>query len=50
MLPSLAAEPPASDHWLHEIKHDGYCTLLLVDGGNVSLGTGMIGRPGIPAS
>jgi bifunctional non-homologous end joining protein LigD len=34
MLPSLAAEPPASDHWLHEIKHDGYRAILLVDGGN----------------
>jgi ATP-dependent DNA ligase len=34
MLPSLASEAPASDHWLHEIKHDGYRTLLLVDGGN----------------
>src|SRR5579859_6227179 len=35
MLPSLAAEPPASDHWIHEIKHDGYRTLLLVDDGKV---------------
>ena len=34
MLPSLTAEPPASDHWLHEIKHDGYRAILLVDGGN----------------
>jgi len=33
MLPSLAAEPPASDHWLHEIKHDGYRTILVVDHG-----------------
>jgi len=31
MLPSLTAQPPASDHWLHEIKHDGYRTLLIVD-------------------
>jgi DNA ligase D-like protein (predicted ligase) len=35
MLPSLALEPPASDHWLHEIKHDGFRTLLLVDNGKV---------------
>src|SRR4051794_29398679 len=33
MLPSLAKEAPASDHWIHEVKHDGYRTLLLVDGG-----------------
>jgi ATP-dependent DNA ligase len=31
MLPSLASEAPASDHWIHEIKHDGYRTLLLVN-------------------
>jgi DNA ligase D-like protein (predicted ligase) len=35
MLPSLAAEPPASDKWQHEIKHDGYRTLLVVDRGAV---------------
>jgi DNA ligase D-like protein (predicted ligase) len=35
MLPSLASEPPASDHWLHEIKHDGFRTLLVVDRGKV---------------
>jgi hypothetical protein len=23
-LPTLAHEPPAGPHWLHEIKHDGY--------------------------
>jgi ATP-dependent DNA ligase len=33
MLPSLAREPPASDHWLHEIKHDGFRTLLPVNDG-----------------
>src|SRR5689334_18664504 len=33
MLPSLAPEPPASDNWQHEIKHDGFRTLLLVDRG-----------------
>jgi bifunctional non-homologous end joining protein LigD len=32
---SLAAEPPASDHWTHEIKHDGYRTLSLIDNGKV---------------
>jgi bifunctional non-homologous end joining protein LigD len=35
MLPSPAREPPASDHWLHEIKHDGYRTVLLVNNGRV---------------
>lgn len=35
MLPSLTAEPPSSDHWIHEIKHDGFRTMLLVDGGTV---------------
>jgi ATP-dependent DNA ligase len=35
MLPSQALEPPASDHWLHEIKHDGFRTLLLVNDGKV---------------
>src|SRR5579871_4369769 len=34
MLPSLAKEAPAGDHWIHEVKHDGYRTLLVVDRGN----------------
>lgn len=29
--PLLVAEPPAGDRWIHEIKHDGYRTMLLVD-------------------
>ncbi len=33
MLPSLALEPPKGDAWLHEIKFDGYRTLLVVDDG-----------------
>jgi ATP-dependent DNA ligase len=33
MLPSLALEPPKSDAWLHEIKFDGYRTVLVVDDG-----------------
>ena len=33
MLPSLTVEAPASDHWQHEIKHDGFRTLLLIDRG-----------------
>ena len=35
MLPSLVPEPPASDNWQHEIKHDGYRTQLVIDRGKV---------------
>ena len=35
MLPSLVTEPPASDNWQHEIKHDGYRTQLVIDRGKV---------------
>jgi ATP-dependent DNA ligase len=35
MLPAQALQPPASAHWLHEIKHDGFRTLLVVDHGKV---------------
>jgi ATP-dependent DNA ligase len=33
MLPSLVAEPPKSGHWFHEIKFDGYRTLIVIDAG-----------------
>jgi bifunctional non-homologous end joining protein LigD len=33
MLPSLATEAPVSDHWLHEIKHDGYRTIFVANEG-----------------
>ena len=34
LLPTLVDTPPAGDAWLHEIKHDGYRTqLLIADGG-----------------
>jgi ATP-dependent DNA ligase len=33
MLPSLALEPPAGEHWIHEIKFDGYRTALVVEDG-----------------
>ena len=33
LAPTLVDEPPAGDNWLHEIKHDGFRTLLLVDRG-----------------
>src|SRR5918995_1595112 len=33
LIPTLVAEPPAGDGWLHEVKHDGYRTILVVEGG-----------------
>jgi bifunctional non-homologous end joining protein LigD len=33
MLPSLVLEAPAGDDWIHEIKFDGYRTMLAVDRG-----------------
>lgn len=33
MLPSLALEPPKGNGWIHEIKHDGYRTILVIEGG-----------------
>jgi len=35
MLPTLVDEPPEGDDWIHEIKHDGYRTELVIDGGKV---------------
>ncbi len=35
LRPSLVAEPPAGDDWLHEIKHDGFRTLVSVAEGRV---------------
>jgi bifunctional non-homologous end joining protein LigD len=32
-LPSLASKPPTGERWIHEIKHDGYRTQILVDSG-----------------
>jgi DNA ligase D-like protein (predicted ligase) len=39
MLPSLVESAPAGDRWLHEIKHDGYRTLLAIDRGRVTAWT-----------
>jgi len=33
MLPSLALEPPKGDQWIHEIKFDGYRTVLVIEDG-----------------
>jgi len=35
MLPSLVLEAPAGEEWIHEIKFDGYRTILAVDRGEV---------------
>ena len=34
-VPTLAAEPPTGDGWIHEIKYDGYRTLIVIDRGQV---------------
>jgi hypothetical protein len=33
MMPTLVDEPPTDDGWIHEVKHDGYRTILAMDGG-----------------
>lgn len=33
MLSTLVEEPPAGDDWIHEIKHDGYRTQIVLQGG-----------------
>jgi DNA ligase D-like protein (predicted ligase) len=33
-LPSLTEHPPEGADWIHEVKHDGYRTMLLVERGN----------------
>jgi bifunctional non-homologous end joining protein LigD len=32
-LPSLTEQPPEGAEWIHEVKHDGYRTMLLVERG-----------------
>ena len=34
-LPTLVPEPPAGECWIHEIKYDGYRTLIVIDRGQV---------------
>src|SRR3954447_15065569 len=31
-LPTLVSEPPTGEGWIHEIKYDGYRTLIALDG------------------
>jgi bifunctional non-homologous end joining protein LigD len=35
LMPTLVSEPPAGAGWLHEIKHDGFRTLISIDGSAV---------------
>ncbi|MED1862875.1 non-homologous end-joining DNA ligase [Fictibacillus nanhaiensis] len=44
MLPSLANELPEEDHWVYEVKYDGFRCLLFWDHGNVIL-TSRNGHP-----
>jgi ATP-dependent DNA ligase len=34
-IPTLVPEPPSGEGWIHEIKHDGYRTLIVIDRGKV---------------
>jgi ATP-dependent DNA ligase len=34
-LPTIVPEPPTGEGWIHEIKHDGYRTLVVIEGGQV---------------
>jgi bifunctional non-homologous end joining protein LigD len=34
-LPSLADKPPGTKHWIHEVKHDGYRSLVFIEDGKV---------------
>jgi bifunctional non-homologous end joining protein LigD len=34
-IPTLVPEPPSGGGWIHEIKHDGYRTLVVIDQANV---------------
>ena len=38
-LPSLVDQPPESKHWIHEVKHDGYRSLILIERGQVRVFT-----------
>jgi bifunctional non-homologous end joining protein LigD len=34
-IPTLVPEPPTGEGWIHEIKYDGYRTLIVIDQGKV---------------
>jgi hypothetical protein len=42
MLPTLVDEPSTGPAWQHEIKHDGYRPLLLIESGS---GTSALQEP-----
>ena len=37
--PSSAYQPPDGRHWIHEVKHDGYRSLIVIDDGEVRVFT-----------
>ena len=38
-LPSLVEQPPEGKHWIHEIKHDGYRSMVVLEGGKARVFT-----------
>ena len=34
-LPSLVDQPPEGKHWIHEVKHDGYRSQVVIERGQV---------------
>jgi bifunctional non-homologous end joining protein LigD len=30
-IPTLVPDPPSGQGWIHEIKHDGYRTLIVIE-------------------
>ena len=38
-MPTLVRQSPSGPGWLHEIKHDGYRAMCLIDHGEVSIYT-----------
>ena len=50
-LPSLTDQPPEGAGWIHEVKHDGYRTLLVIERGKAraALATVTIGATAIPS-
>ena len=38
-LPSLVDQPPGGKHWIHEIKHDGYRSIVIVERGQTRVYT-----------
>jgi hypothetical protein len=49
-VPILSAEPPECDGWIHEIKHDGFRTLLRIDRGDIRAFAIVTARAALQAS